>query len=52
MPLSIALTEDLAAIALPVLRHRVVLTFNAEAAGVDADAVLNGIIKSTRSLQS
>ena len=47
-----ATTEDLAAIALPVLRHRVVLTFNAEAAGVDADAVLNGIIKSTRSLQS
>ncbi len=35
-----ATTDDLRAVALPVLRHRVVLTFNAEAAGIDADAVL------------
>ncbi len=33
-------TLDLEAVALPVLRHRVILTFNAEAAGVDADVVL------------
>jgi len=46
-----ATTADLAAIALPVLRHRVILTFNAEAAGVDADSVLTKIIQSTKSLQ-
>ena len=32
-----ATTGDLRAVALPVLRHRIILTFNAEAAGVDAD---------------
>lgn len=46
-----ATTADLAAIALPVLRHRIILTFNAEAAGVDADAVLTRILKETKSLQ-
>ncbi|GAA5509553.1 hypothetical protein Rcae01_05053 [Novipirellula caenicola] len=46
-----ATTEDLVAVALPVLRHRVILTFNAEAAGVDADSVLNRIIEQTPSLK-
>jgi MoxR-like ATPase len=46
-----ATTGDLRAVALPVLRHRIILTFNAEAAGVDADSVLTKIIDATRSLQ-
>ena len=47
-----ATTADLAAVALPVLRHRVILTFNAEAAGIDADSVLNRILENTKSLQT
>ena len=47
-----ATTSDVAAVALPVLRHRVILTFNAEAAGVDADTVLRRIIDQTTSLSS
>ena len=43
--------DDVKAVAHPVLRHRVILTFNAEAAGVDADSVLTRIIQSTKSLQ-
>ena len=46
-----ATTTDLAAVSLPVLRHRIILTFNAEAAGVDADSVLTRIVQSTKSLQ-
>ena len=46
-----ATTADLAAVALPVLRHRVILTFNAEAAGIDADSVLKRILENTKSLQ-
>jgi MoxR-like ATPase len=46
-----ATTADLVAVALPVLRHRVILTFNAEAAGIDADSVLNRILENTKSLQ-
>jgi MoxR-like ATPase len=45
-----ATTGDLKAVALPVLRHRIILTFNAEAAGVDADSVLNKIVQETQSL--
>lgn len=44
-------TDDLVAVAKPVLRHRVILTFNAEAAGVDADSVLEKIIAGTPSLK-
>jgi MoxR-like ATPase len=47
-----ATTADLVAVALPVLRHRVILTFNAEAAGVDADSILQRIIQSTDSVQT
>ena len=43
---------DLIAVAPPVLRHRIILTFNAEAAGVDADSVLMRIIDQTPSLKA
>jgi MoxR-like ATPase len=46
-----ATTGDLRAVALPVLRHRIILTFNAEAAGVDADSVLGKIVAATSSVQ-
>jgi len=46
-----ATTEDLIAMAPPVLRHRIILTFNAEAAGVDADSVLERIMEQTPSLK-
>ncbi len=42
-----ATTGDLRAVALPVLRHRLVLNFNAEAAGIDADTVLEKVIEQT-----
>jgi MoxR-like ATPase len=44
-------TDDLVAVAIPVLRHRIILTFNAEAAGIDADFVLHKIIENTPSLR-
>lgn len=47
-----ATTGDLVAVALPVLRHRVILTFNAEAAGVDADSVLTQLMEATPSLSA
>lgn len=47
-----ATTADLVAVAKPVLRHRIILTFNAEAAGVDADSVLDRVIEQTPSLNS
>ncbi|HUQ71999.1 MAG TPA: AAA family ATPase, partial [Planctomycetaceae bacterium] len=46
-----ATTADLVAVAQPVLRHRIILTFNAEAAGIDADSVLSKMIDATPSLQ-
>jgi MoxR-like ATPase len=46
-----ATTDDLRAVALPVLRHRIILTFNAEAVGVDADGVLENIMRETASLR-
>ena len=39
-----ATTEDVRAIALPVLRHRVITTFNAEAAGITADEVVRRLL--------
>jgi MoxR-like ATPase len=33
-------TEDVGAMALPVLRHRIVPTFNAEASGKDENAIV------------
>ena len=40
-----ATTADVAAVAVPVLRHRVITTFNAEAAGVTSDDVVRRLIK-------
>ena len=41
-----ATTDDLLAIARPVLRHRLVPTFNAEAAGVDVERMIEDLITS------
>ncbi|MDD4889403.1 MAG: MoxR family ATPase [Phycisphaerae bacterium] len=38
-------TEDIQKLALPVLRHRVITTFNAEAQGITADAVVRRLIE-------
>jgi MoxR-like ATPase len=38
-------TEDIAAVSLPVLRHRVILTFNAEAAGKSPDDVVRHLMQ-------
>ena len=40
-----ATTEDVKEVAAPVLRHRVITTFNAEAAGITADEVIRRLIK-------
>jgi MoxR-like ATPase len=39
-----ATTEDVRAVAPPVLRHRVITTFNAEAAGISADEVIRRLL--------
>ena len=41
-------TEDVLAVTLPVLRHRVMLSFEAQADGLDADKLLAGVIESRR----
>jgi len=40
-----ASTGDVAAVAKPVLRHRVLTTFNAEAAGVTSDQIIDRLLK-------
>lgn len=40
-----ATTSDVAAVAKPVLRHRVLTTFNAEAAGVTSDEIIARLVK-------
>jgi MoxR-like ATPase len=40
---------DVRAVARPVLRHRIVTTFHAEAEGIDADAVIGHLIESVAS---
>ena len=40
-----ATTEDVRVLALPVLRHRVITTFNAEAAGIGADDVVRRLLE-------
>jgi MoxR-like ATPase len=42
-----ASTEDVAAIALPVLRHRIVTNFNAEAEGMTSDKIVQMLIDRT-----
>ena len=44
-----ATTDDVEAMALPVLRHRVIPTFNAEAAGRTTDDIVRGVIRAMRS---
>ncbi len=39
-----AITEDVRAVALPVLRHRVISTFNAEAAGVTSEQIVRMLL--------
>ena len=41
-------TEDVAALALPVLRHRIVPTFNAEASGKDENAIVAQVLADIR----
>jgi len=43
-----ATTEDVKAVALPVLRHRVITTFNAEAAGISSDEVVKRLLVEIR----
>ena len=43
-----ATTADVIAVALPVLRHRVITTFNAEAAGVTSDQVVTKLLEQLR----
>ncbi len=38
------ITKDVKALALPVMRHRLSMTFNAEAAGVNADALIERLL--------
>ena len=38
-------TEDIAAVAHPVLRHRILTTFSAEAAGMNSDKVIDRLLK-------
>ena len=40
-----ATTDDIHAMALPVLRHRVMPTFNAEAAGISSDDIINEVVR-------
>lgn len=40
-----ATTSDVAAVAIPVLRHRVLTTFNAEAAGVTSEEIVHMLLK-------
>ena len=43
-----ATTADVAAVAHPVLRHRVLTTFNAEAAGIKSDQVIDMLLEKLR----
>jgi MoxR-like ATPase len=40
-------TEDIRAVAAPVLRHRIITNFNAEADGVKPDDIVKRLIEST-----
>ena len=45
---SVVSHDDIRAVALPVLRHRVLLTFQAEADGVDADTIVRRLLDAVR----
>ena len=40
--------EDLEHVALPVLRHRIIVNFKAEAEGIDSDSVTRRLLKTTQ----
>ena len=44
-----ATTQDVCAVARPVLRHRIIPTFNAEAAGVDTDEIIGRLVEDVAS---
>jgi MoxR-like ATPase len=46
-----ATTGDIAAMALPVLRHRLIPSFNAEAAGQTPDQIIHRLVEETTGLQ-
>jgi MoxR-like ATPase len=39
--------DDLKAIALPALRHRIILNFEGEAEGIDADRLISDVLESS-----
>ncbi|MGD9636352.1 MAG: AAA family ATPase [Pirellulales bacterium] len=41
-------TDDVCSVALPVLRHRIIPTFNAEAAGLDTDGIVKTLVERHR----
>ncbi len=41
-------TDDVLAVAPPVMRHRIIPTFNAEAAGLDTDAIVHTLVERVR----
>ena len=45
-------TEDIAKVAHPVLRHRILTTFSAEAAGVNSDKVIDRLLKEVPRVQT
>jgi MoxR-like ATPase len=45
---SVVALEDIRAVALPVLRHRILVNFEAEADGVDADQIVNQLLDAVR----
>ncbi|MDG2467654.1 MAG: MoxR family ATPase [Pirellulaceae bacterium] len=47
-----AITEDVQAVALPVLRHRVMTTFNAESAGVASDDIVKMLLDEVKPVHS
>ena len=42
---SVASLDDIRAVALPVLRHRILLNFQAEADGIDADHIVGRLLE-------
>ena len=45
---SVAAPEDISAVALPVLRHRILVNFQAEADAIDADAIVGRLLADVR----
>lgn len=43
-------TDDVFAVAPPVLRHRIIPTFNAEAAGLDTDDIVSSLVKQRKAV--